>query len=255
MGETGRIALLRWGCLNETEQNPEIPAQRTPRRRSRSWISRPFAVVAAFGAVLISFGLHDAAPSLTYAYEQRMAEMQGRNTIAQRGAIGEEGALHEEIRRLSMGLDRAARSSAPMAELSPIDPHRIAMPKESALFADEIARFATSDFVEPSAREDLVRHGYPAAVAAVAWLQQQDYAGLASCVAACRVHELLSDLTGVDGLQAEEPFAEPDEPVIRRFRAVASAWRRVLERHAHDAQSFAELVAFTRRGKPVEKKD
>jgi len=171
-------------------------------------VSRPFTLVAAFGAVLMSFGLHEAAPSLAFAYQQRVAEMQGRNTIAQRGAVGEEGALHEEIRRLAMGLDRAARSSAPMQQVPPLDPQRVAMPKDGALFADEIARFATSDFVEPSVREALIRHGHPSVVAAVAWLQEQDYCSLDACVAACRVHSLLASSTGVDGTRS----ATSDEP-------------------------------------------
>ncbi len=184
-----------------------------------------------------------------------MADLQGRNTIAQRGFVGEAGALHEEIRRLAMGLDRAARSTASIQQLPPLDSQRVVMPMDAVLYADEVARFATSHFDEASMKEALLRHGHPAAVAAVAWLQEQDYWNIDACVAACRVQGLLASLTGIDGLQAEEPFADPDEPAVRRFRAVATAWRRILERHARDASSFAALLVLTKRGKPLERKD
>ena len=56
-------------------------------------------------------------------------------------------------------------------------------------------------------------------------------------------------------LLLDEPLADPDESVVRRFRAAAVAWRRVLERHARDESAFLNLVALTRRARPVEKKD
>ena len=225
------------------------------RRRKRSFFSRPFLLVAGFATVLVGVGLHRTAPALAQAVEHRMLHGSGRNTVAQRADFGEAGALHEDVRRLSMGVDRAGRSSAPMQRLQPLDPMRVRMPQDLALFADELARFVEAPFVDATAQGDLVRHGYPTVVAAVAALQELDYSDFAACAKACRMHELLRLATGVEGLEPEEPLADPDEPMIRRFRAAAVAWRRVLERHARDESSFSALLALTKRGKPAEKKD
>ncbi len=218
-------------------------------------MSRPFLLVATFATVLVGVGLQRTAPALAEAVEHRMLQGSGRNTVAQRADFGEAGALHEDVRRLSMGVDRAGRSSAPMQRLQPLDPMRVRMPKDLALFADELARFVDGPFADPTAQQELVRHGYPTVVAAVAALQELDYADLRACAKACRLHSLLAEITGVEGLEPEEPLADPDEPTIRRFRAAAVAWRRVLERHARDESSFSALLALTKRGKPVEKKD
>ncbi len=256
-GDKGR-SLARFGLVNDTDeamQSEQASAPKRAPRRSRPVLSRPFLLVAAFAGAMLSVGMHQAAPALAAAVEQRLIQGPGRNTVAQRGAGGLEGALHDDVRRLAMGLDRAARSTAPMQSLMPLDDQRVAIPQDLALFTAEVEQFASEPFVEPSARDALVRHGYPAVVASVAWLQEQDYGDLRTCVSACRVHELLAASTGVEGLVLEEPLADPDEAVVRRFRAAAVAWRRVLERHARDEAAFAGLVALTRRARPVEKKD
>lgn len=237
------------------EADVELQRAAPGRRRKRSLVSRPFLLVACFASVLVGVGLHRTAPVLAQAVEQRMLHGSGRNTVAQRADFGESGALHEDVRRLAMGVDRAGRSAAPMQRLQPLDPTRVHMPQDLALFADELARFVEAPFLDATAQRDLVRHGYPAAVAAVAALQELDYAELAACTKACRLHELLREATGVEGLEPDEPLEDPDEPTIRRFRAAAVAWRRVLERHARDEAAFSALLSLTKRGKPAEKKD
>lgn len=225
------------------------------RRKKRSLVSRPFMLVVTFASALVGVGLHRSAPAFAAAVEHRMLQGAGRNTVAQRAYFGEEGALHEDVRRLSMGIDRAGRGSAPMQRLQSLDPTRVRMPKDLALFADELARFVDAAFVDPTAKQELMQHGYPTVVAAVAVLQELDYADRSACAKACRLHGLLTDITGVEGLEPEEPLADPDDPTFRRFCAAAVAWRRVLERHARDESAFSALLVLTKRGKPVEKKD
>ena len=123
-------------------------------------MSRPFLLVVAFASVLVGVGLQRTAPALAQAVEHRMLQGSGRNTVAQRADFGEAGALHEDVRRLSMGVDRAGRSSAPMQRLQPLDPMRVRMPKDLALFADELARFVDGPFADPTAQQELVRGKY-----------------------------------------------------------------------------------------------
>ena len=127
---------------DEAMQSGQASAPKRAPRRSRPLLSRPFLLVAAFASALLSVGMHQAAPALAAAVEQRFIQGPGRNTVAQRGAGGIEGALHDDVRRLAMGLDRASRSTAPMQRLMPLDDQRVAIPQDLALYAAEVEQFA-----------------------------------------------------------------------------------------------------------------
>ena len=232
-----------------------MPLQKPQRRRPRPVVSRAFVSVALLGGMLLAIGLQHSAHSIVSAMDQHFSLRQGRNTIAERDAGGASGKLQEELRRIAMGLDRAAHGRSPATELTPLDGGMVELPGALPLYRDEVARYVAETFVAPVESQQFEQMGYPLVVAAVAWLQECDYGGQDSCIAAARVLHLLADVTGVDGLCVQAPVGEPDEALQRRFRAAAAAWRRILERHARDPAMYRSLLLMTRKVRVGDRKD
>lgn len=218
-------------------------------------VSRSFLTVALFGGLLVAVGMHQSATSLASALDHAFPPRHGRNSIAERDTGTVSGQLQEELRRMAMGIDRAARGRAPETVLRALDATVVDLPVALPLYRDEVARYAEDPFAPELDVGQLEQMGFPLLVAGVAWLQECDYAGQSGCVAAARVQELLASVTGVEGLSVVAPVGEPDEGTIRRFRAVASAWKRLLERHARDLATYRGLLVMTRKAKSEERKD
>lgn len=201
-------------------------------------------------SLLLAFAVHHSAETIVKAMEHRTFVTPGRNTVAERTEPGPQGALHEEVRRLAIGIDRAARGRSLQQRLAPLDGGRIELPATMVLYTDEVERFATAPFADPAQGAEMERLGHGMAVAAVAWLQERDYAVRSECAAGARVMRWLEGVSGVEGLAVEEPLAEPDEATVRRFVAAAVAWRRLLERQGRDRAAWSRLLQLTGKEKP-----
>lgn len=223
------------------------PNPRTGRRRPL--VSRPFLWVMACSSVLFVLAVQHSAESIVQAMEQRLLPTPGRNTIAEREESGPEAKLHEEVRRLALGIDRAARGKSLVPKLAPIEDGKIELPQAMVLYRDEVERYATAPFADAAQALEMEKLGHGMAVAAVAWLQDRDFAVREQCAAGARVMEWLERVSGVEGLVVEEPLAEPDAAVVRRFTAAAVAWRRLMERQGRDETVWRRLLELTGKAK------
>jgi hypothetical protein len=165
--------------------------------------------------------------------------------IATADTVGSENTVRAEIRRLAGAIDRAARRRSAQIELRPIDEQRVSMPAALPLYREELTHLVDTSAVSPVVLAQLERLGFPIVIAGVAWLQEQDYHSQSGCAAASRVMQFLQQATAVDGLAVETPLCSPDSATVRRYRAAAEAWRRLVEQFCSDDAAFRAMLAAT----------
>jgi hypothetical protein len=231
------------------------PARSRSRPR-RSFLSGPLAMVVV---VIASFALlmKHKADSRAYA-AQRRAGFPPHTVVYDTGgnagvvAAPAETSLREELRRLANAIERAAHAGS-SPTLQPVDDERVPRPPELPLYADELTRLVDASVASPIVLAQFEQYGYPIVLAAVEWLQAQDYEQQRTCCAAARVLQFLEQATAVKGFEVDPPLADPDDATSRRFTAAADGWRRVVERFAPDAKAYHALLLATGRLQPQPK--
>ena len=117
-------------------------------------------------------------------------------------------------------------------ELRPLDPTKVQMPADLALYHDQIAQLDDPALVRAGGSYE--RLGYPFFLAAVQWLQEQDYADTDACRHAAAIHLALQNMTAVQSLTLAPPLEAVDSKATRRFLAAAAGWRELAEASCPD---------------------
>jgi len=126
--------------------------------------------------------------------------------------------------------------------LRDLDGRRLQLPPDLDGCREMVDALASADVFSPGYATKLERQGRAAFLAAVAMLQDLDYEGLDDCQRAANVHQLLQQMTAVQGLAADRPDCEPSELDICRFHAIADGWRKFAEQFAKDDAEFRSLL-------------
>ena len=125
----------------------------------------------------------------------------------------------------------------------PLDPELVDVPVDLDGYLAIVDGFVQgARAFSPPRAQLLVQEGYPMMVAAVAWLQRQDYTDRRSCHEASLVLQYLEQLTSVSGFVVSVPLAEPTPAQTRRFAATAAVWRSLLSEFCTDEAAFRTFV-------------
>ncbi len=158
----------------------------------------------------------------------------------------DEGPLERRVlgvvRRALTSGRRSADQDRPLP-LQPLDLARVAAPEDLPAYRRLLEPLADAPRFVPRLAERLARHGRGACLAAVAVLQELDYADGRDCRRATNLQRFLSLCSGVGGLVVESAGFEPSAREACMFAAIADGWRRVAERFASDDDGYGQLLA------------
>ncbi|MGE3172478.1 MAG: serine/threonine-protein kinase [Planctomycetota bacterium] len=223
-----------------------VPAPR------RGTIVRPLVMAGVFAVALAAFAHQkslraESRAQVARAYAERNIQRVtvGPRRVTTEAAVAESANdVRSEIRRLAAAIERASRRRT-SPHLRPIDAERVSMPAALPLYRDELEHLVDVRVVSPLAQFRLERLGFPIVVAAVEWLQEQDYRDQDTCAGAARVLAFLQQATEVRGLAVDAPLCDPDQATQKRFAAAANAWREIVEGYCRDDDAFQGLLVQT----------
>ncbi|MSR40215.1 MAG: serine/threonine protein kinase [Planctomycetes bacterium] len=147
----------------------------------------------------------------------------------------------EVIRGILQSGERPGRSAD--SELRPLDPQKVKLPEDLALYNDQLAQLFDPEMIRAGGAYQ--RLGYPFFLAAVEWLQEQDYRFAKACRHASAIHLVLQHVTAVQGLAQAPPQVAVDAEVSRRFILAAVAWRELAEGQCADEVAFRTFLQST----------
>jgi len=155
--------------------------------------------------------------------------------------------VQDFVRNVGTSLQNASKRRARDPSLQRIDRDLVHPPAEFGEYQRMVQQFATRGEFSSGHATRLETYGFGVFVAAVELLQDLDYEDSDACCEAACVHQLLAQMTKVEGLVLDDPAADPDAVTTRRFKVVADGWRQFAERFTHDDAGFKTLLQATGR--------
>lgn len=212
---------------------PPLPPVAPPRRRSAGMVLLVMAMFFGLGAYAVS--------GEALAPRQRPTLPRRSPTVAGARDAQDPALLRDTIQDLASRVDRPDRRGEP--ELRPLDASKVQMPADLALYRDQIAQLEDPALVRAGGSYE--RLGYPFFLAAVQWLQEQDYTDTGACRHAAAIHLALQNMTSVQSLTLAPPLEEVDAKATSRFLAAASGWRELAESRCSDPAEWRRFLQGT----------
>ena len=151
--------------------------------------------------------------------------------------------LQARLRRFSDIIAAAGRRAPQTLRPAPLDRDKVDVPIDLDGYLAMIDSFVKgSRAFSPPRAQRLVQEGYPMMVAAVEWLQEQDFSDADSCQHAALVLQYLQQLTDIEGLMVAAPQDAPSGGQVRRFEAAAGVWRSLVDEFCADEASFRQFL-------------
>ena len=208
---------------------------------SRQKRSATKAVLVVVAGILGLFYAALAAESQSVSRHQR----EPRRSPSVGTVHGADSAAGSDPREVIRGIlqsgERPGRSAD--SELRPLDPQKVKLPEDLALYNDQLAQLFDPEMIRAGGAYQ--RLGYPFFLAAVEWLQEQDYRFAKACRHASAIHLVLQHVTAVQGLAQAPPQVVVDAEVSRRFILAAVAWRELAEGQCADEVAFRTFLQST----------
>ena len=212
-----------------------------PSFSSRQKRSATKAVLVVVAGILGLFYAALAAESQSVSRHQR----EPRRSPSVGTVHGADSAAGSDPREVIRGIlqsgERPGRSAD--SELRPLDPQKVKLPEDLALYNDQLAQLFDPEMIRAGGAYQ--RLGYPFFLAAVEWLQEQDYRFAKACRHASAIHLVLQHVTAVQGLAQAPPQVVVDAEVSRRFILAAVAWRELAEGQCADEVAFRTFLQST----------
>ena len=229
---------------------PPLPPQPArPRRASSALYDIAGLAIAVFVVGMVVLGALQTAGAgprtATRVFAQHVVE--ARAIVgAEPQRMQDEGSLELRVlgavRRALTSGRRSADQDRPLP-LQPLDLALVAAPEDLPAYRRLLEPLADAPRFVPRLAERLAGQGRGACLAAVAVLQELDYADGRDCRRATNLQRFLSLCSGVGGLVVETAGFEPSARETCMFAAVADGWRRIAERFATDDDGYGQLLA------------
>jgi hypothetical protein len=155
-----------------------------------------------------------------------------------------EGLYQQTAKVLADGLSAAQRSRP--QDLHEVDFDRVEIPDDYSAYVEMLDPLANAPQFVPALAAQIRKLGRPVMVAAVARLQELNYAGVRECQTAVNLQLLLADMTGLKSLVVKVKEVQPSMREVCMFHAVADGWRVIVERYAATDRQYGELLAVSR---------
>jgi hypothetical protein len=212
---------------------PPLPLVVLPRRRSAGAVLLVMAMFLGLGAFAVSG--EALAPRARASLPRRSPTVAGARDAQERTL------LRDTIQDLASRVDRPDRRDE--TTLRALDPTKVQMPVDLALYRDQIAQLDDAAMVKAGGAYE--RLGYPFFLAAVQWLQEQDYEDTDACRHAAAIHLALQNMTSVQSLTLSPPLEDVDATATRRFLAAAAGWRELAETRCSDPAAWRRFLQGT----------
>jgi hypothetical protein len=223
-------------AANETQARAQAAefvatAWNAPPPRPRRARGGPLALALCIGVAAVAL----------LSFRVRSREFAAANVAAaETPAASAARSLRDELRKLAEQVQRARRAP----DLRAIDGARVHLPRDLDLYRDQVDQLRDAEF----ARTQGTRFewlGQPMFIAAVQWLQEQDYHDADTCKHAAAVLQLLQQMTAVQALALPTPGDSIDAATVRRFAGAAEAWRQIAERYCADQDAYRRFLQAT----------
>ena len=239
-------------------RNLAADAVAAPRRRrtsrSRRRVSSSFGVKlgVVFGLCVMSIGyilIEGGGGSHLISNDTANPNFQEARMSKSRTLL--EAVNQQAAKVLANGFSAAQRNRP--QDLREVDFERVEIPDDYSDYVEMLDPLAKSTPFVPALATRIGRLGRPAMVAAVARLQELNYADVLECQMAANLQRLLAQMTGIKTLVVKVNGVQPSAREICMFHAVADGWRVIAERYAATDRQYGELLAVSHSvGFPVE---
>jgi hypothetical protein len=234
--------------------SPRRPASRRS-RRTRGGSGAKLGVLIALAVISIGYLLYEGKRSSNLVSHDIAQAIGTEATVTEVKMLMprtlREGLYQQTAKVLADGLSAAQRSRP--QDLHEVDFDRVEIPDDYSAYVEMLDPLANAPQFVPALAARIRKLGRPVMVAAVARLQELNYAGVRECQTAVNLQLLLADMTGLKSLVVKVKEVQPSMREICMFHAVADGWRVIAERYAATDRQYAELLAVSRSvGSPVE---